>query len=392
MKKFYVHQIPCISNSSNIIHESTVSRFLNNVEYINEQEIRSKSKKDKVYLEFVPTYLFKDFLDNYADNFLDHPHFKKYKNILNSKNVFFIFTFPRETSPHDQYLIPLAKLLNKYPKFVNKFLYVSNYDVNEELRNLCLHYNMPVPALKNLVFEYFEVDAYDKLLVNKIQPIHTSKILDRLYLYVSINCKPEKFNRLNLALFLQEKNLLTKGNFRLSYKDTETSDNYIKDVHPLLISEFKKFNDAWNNFSEIPSIISKGTHYGYPYPVEYYNSSYVSLVAETHHGDDTRIFHTEKIYRTIANAHPFILLSVKDALRDLKQKGYRSYSPYFDETYDGIVNPYRRLESAVDNLLNEEQIKKNYALLLEIANYNKQHLIKRSKKQIKKINKVIKSL
>jgi hypothetical protein len=87
---------------------------------------------------------------------------------------------------------------------------------------------------------------------------------------------------------------------------------------------------------------------------QYFNSSYFSLVTETlwqqgnfygnweeYHGH----FFSEKIFKPILMKHPFILASRPGSLARLRSLGYRSFSPYIDETYDTIYDPKARLEA-----------------------------------------------
>lgn len=55
-------------------------------------------------------------------------------------------------------------------------------------------------------------------------------------------------------------------------------------------------------------------------------------------------FKTEKTYKPILYFMPFIIVGNCYSLRDLQQEGYRTFSDYWDESYDEIHDPVRRMK------------------------------------------------
>lgn len=97
-----------------------------------------------------------------------------------------------------------------------------------------------------------------------------------------------------------------------------------------------------------------------------FNESYFSLVTETlffgittgencKHDWDS-IFFSEKIYKPISMKHPFILVSRPHSLKYLRKLGYKTFSPFIDESYDDIENDQRRLIAIVNEV---ERLTKN---------------------------------
>lgn len=81
---------------------------------------------------------------------------------------------------------------------------------------------------------------------------------------------------------------------------------------------------------------------------EYYQNTYFSLVSETNYYsgkefDSRGRFITEKTFKTIAQEHPFILITVANTLPLLKQLGYKTFHPYIDESYDSETDDQQRL-------------------------------------------------
>ena len=90
--------------------------------------------------------------------------------------------------------------------------------------------------------------------------------------------------------------------------------------------------------------------------MRYFDNSYFSIVTESmfyntgpdiaaHQWLPNKVFMTEKIFKPIAALHPFITLSAPGSLAELRELGYKTFSPMIDETYDTIIDPYERFDA-----------------------------------------------
>lgn len=79
----------------------------------------------------------------------------------------------------------------------------------------------------------------------------------------------------------------------------------------------------------------------------YYENSYFSLVPETtfyyKEGSINSRFITEKTFKAIAMRHPFVLATIPKSLEVLKNLGYKTFSPWIDESYDQELDDNKRL-------------------------------------------------
>lgn len=98
----------------------------------------------------------------------------------------------------------------------------------------------------------------------------------------------------------------------------------------------------------------------------YYRNSYFSVVTETcFYTDDmlvdyvpggefrntlNSVFFTEKTYKPIVMKHPFIIVGRYNSLHQLRKLGYKTYSPFIDETYDLIKDDNERLNTIVTEI------------------------------------------
>lgn len=88
-----------------------------------------------------------------------------------------------------------------------------------------------------------------------------------------------------------------------------------------------------------------------------YENTYFSVISETNFYTNTPGVHatpgrfcSEKTFKPIAMKHPFIMVSVPLMLEKLKQIGYRSFSPYIDESYDQELDDNTRLLKIVKEI------------------------------------------
>jgi hypothetical protein len=82
------------------------------------------------------------------------------------------------------------------------------------------------------------------------------------------------------------------------------------------------------------------------YNINDYLETDIEVVLETVF--DVDYWHlTEKILRPIALAKPFILASAPGSLEYLRSYGFKTFSPWINESYDSIVDPLDRLQAIV---------------------------------------------
>jgi len=112
---------------------------------------------------------------------------------------------------------------------------------------------------------------------------------------------------------------------------------------------------------------------------KYYEDSYFSLISETtfYHKDEIRNsrFITEKTYKAIVLNHPFVLVTIPKSLEALKELGYKTFSPWIDESYDDEIDDNKRLMLIVKETerlcnLSEKELEEFLIATKEICAYN----------------------
>jgi hypothetical protein len=65
----------------------------------------------------------------------------------------------------------------------------------------------------------------------------------------------------------------------------------------------------------------------------YYQNSLISIVTETNY-NLPELTLTEKSFKPIKEKHPFIVVGVPGALKAMREMGFKTFSEFWDETYD----------------------------------------------------------
>ena len=75
-----------------------------------------------------------------------------------------------------------------------------------------------------------------------------------------------------------------------------------------------------------------------------YIETYFSVISETNYYDNQPgRFITEKTFKCIAQKHPFVLVTRPNSLDALRSIGYKTFSPWIDESYDLELDDNKRL-------------------------------------------------
>ena len=119
------------------------------------------------------------------------------------------------------------------------------------------------------------------------------------------------------------------------------------------------------------------SNYSADFDSDDYNSTDIEVVLETLF-DDNRLHLTEKSLRPIACGQPFILTATAGSLAYLKKYGFKTFDSVWDESYDSIKDPEKRLR-AINALMKSisewdpTTYNKKMSETRYIAEYNKQH-------------------
>jgi hypothetical protein len=113
---------------------------------------------------------------------------------------------------------------------------------------------------------------------------------------------------------------------------------------------------------------------------EWYMDTYFHITSETsfYAPLEDEPFFSEKTYRPIINLQPFIHVGDYGSLRKLHQLGFKTFSPYIDESYDLEPDHFKRIkliekEILKLNSMSLKQLHNLYYSMTDILIFNKNH-------------------
>lgn len=107
-----------------------------------------------------------------------------------------------------------------------------------------------------------------------------------------------------------------------------------------------------------------------------YTDTWFSLVTETIF-DYPYTFRTEKIWKPILMAHPFVVAANYGYLKDLRSVGFQTFDSIIDEGYDQIDCPTNRIKRIIETVRDiiQNGAAEFWAATRDICKYNQQHLV-----------------
>lgn len=188
-------------------------------------------------------------------------------------------------------------------------------------------------------------------------------------------------HKLGLLLLLKDYDLIKDGYISFPGDTQDFDDIFLNVLNEYDDSLHPRLKNGYSIINDIPLIIDTNDFHKFNLGrfarslLPKYNSSYFSLVNETHYSKNHPYFPTEKIFKAIFHKHPFILNSTSGFLKGLKSQGYKTFSPYIDESYDDEKDDGIRLLKIVDEVkrlcdLSITDLQKFKEDCLEITNHN----------------------
>lgn len=91
------------------------------------------------------------------------------------------------------------------------------------------------------------------------------------------------------------------------------------------------------------------------YNIDHYKQTFLSLIPETGFSNHS-VFFSEKIWKSIRVGHPFILVGSPGMLKELHNLGFKTFSNWWDESYDDEINLEKRIKKISNVLLKLSQV------------------------------------
>lgn len=277
-------------------------------------------------------------------------HYAKIKSAAESNQISVIFSNPHEGSETIRWQL-FAYGIDELVK-QGRILVISGGDLepgfahyqHENFISKCFAYQENIQAQQHNVYAEYNKPWQYLFLNGRARP-HRRYLLEQL--------------PLEQALWTN----LDTGNGTLHYLPSEYEvDRY--QSQPAAESGFVKnqlFNNEWGDIYINPRA---------------YTDTYFSVVTETVF-DYPYSFRTEKIWKPIFMAHPWIAVANQGYYRDLHNLGFRTYHHLIDETFDNIDNNQDRLQRIRDVIidLTRQDLSEFLCQAQEVSKYNQQHML-----------------
>lgn len=227
-------------------------------------------------------------------------------------------------------------------------------DVYDEVKVVAARYNMPEIKCKwTRVFEYsVQTEKIEHLRDNDDIITLEDKPYEKTFLNFN---RRWRHQRPTLVALLYSIGILDKGFVSLGPCDDnndwntvwhwiETQNATNEEISKLLAdnkSAIHNLPSMYLDYSDLtvnrPDIEPHSTD-------RLYSNSYFSIVTETNfYKNQPGRFVSEKVFKPIAQRHPFVLVSVPRTLELLRELGYKTFSPWIDESYDLETDDNKRL-------------------------------------------------
>ena len=301
----------------------------------------------------------------------------------------------------------------------NVFLVSSNLNINKPFQK----YLTEGKILDNITYHginYYESVIWNlantssilkseniKLIKDFLKKIHYKDVSNKQYYFNSLNRQPRPERIFLVTLLKSFEKISSLCSLSLGPQHIRPDSYKLEDlpIDSSIISDEKDLK-AVQNFvsSNFSSIKKEGYTLDYKdfslagsdnLNYSFYNNSYISVVVETEN-DDRIMFLTEKTFKPIMCYHPFILVGSKHSLKTLKGLGYKTFSNWWDESYDNFDNIYDRIYHAFKEIKKISQLDKNSLSdmikdMKSVLEYNANHYMtnKHSLKSFSFIDKAI---
>lgn len=319
---------------------------------------------------------------------------------VNNKNVEFVFIHNFHDTLLDQFNTVTGKIVVLFvigdyltQNFIEEVLCNSKVHKEEtgKLKNyyIILSVHDFDPGIKNAYRDYFTL-IYNPLFKVYWQNTFTNKKIDfstdKKYNFLSLNNRADQ-HRQSLFYFFNKFSLLEKSYFSYlgNFNRTAPGLTCLTDIDNLITTDGKPwylrnldfdkiheripFNIPGHSFQSGINDYSDGEQF-------LYRDTFCSIIVETYYKENFPYL-SEKTFRSIAQGHPFILDSSHNGLKILQELGFKTFSNFWDESYDSLRDN-QRLEAIMHLILeignwSLEKINDIHKQMIPILEYNQNH-------------------
>jgi hypothetical protein len=264
-----------------------------------------------------------------------------------NNNLIFVLTDTSEGYPTRYLYYDFFEILEKYniPKSRRMFMYNNAVTDDGVIKECEKFFSIYYPAF---LYEFSRADTQPKVKSDT----------ENSYNFSCFN-RRSKVHKLECVKELLKRNLNSATTFDLWGDSGFTHDSFLSKIwdenHQYLIDS--------DYFLGKINICTES---------EFYSTYHTKSSADSEHQWDDMIHLTEKVYRNIAWGIPYVLISSKGSLNEIRRLGLKTFDSIIDESYD-LADDSIRISLALDAA--QELLKKHNSVELnEILEYNKKKI------------------
>lgn len=242
---------------------------------------------------------------------------------------------------------------------LHKIIYVTGCINSAEMyEKYCNDYNVPEGKEHRLtIVSYPSSQVIFRPNLEESEPVYdTETVPEKLFLMWN---RRYRSHRIILALILETLDLIDRTYISFSEMNIERQTKSFMQSIPHGVMQNWSMNIPITTIAKLnarlPLIIDNETNINQMCEDRgnvsrpYYQNSLISLITETNFDND-EVTLTEKSYKPIKEKHPFIIVGVNGALKGLRKSGFKTFSDFWDESYDEIVDAGQRMQ-AIRNVI-----------------------------------------
>lgn len=283
------------------------------------------------------------------------------------------------------------QITKKYPELVCVLLTGAS-NGEEAYLKLCKRFNL-VPVLNILSCCYFEFVLKNSWVTNVFNIDYTIGTRKKIYTCLNRVLRPHRVEFLNRMLAAN----LINDNCYYSFYDGSATNGGLDTLLHIFTQHYPDNVTHIVNNIEFVKTLRLNTDPNRTNPADLrledfhlFLDSYFSVIPETGYYNPATlvytyepledcVFFSEKTYKSLLLKQPFILLARKGSLAELRRRGFKTFSPMIDETYDTIENDQERMDAIVEEVArlskqSEHEWEQWVIKMRDIVEYNFNHL------------------
>lgn len=271
---------------------------------------------------------------------------------------------------HDRFKPFLYRIAGKYDIPLSSFGYFDNNPFTPKI-----HAQFGIKGFFYNFMERFTSHTFvtfkKEKLPNGIERLREGIIDDQDFVFLHLNRRCRLHRQLTV-LGIDSMDVEVKKKILWTYLDTEDFNQALIDgvgesvaTEDFLKQLPKEYDtDFSNNAYSVDSLQLKG---------------YLHFINETEAISRDSMFLSEKTYKAFYALKPFILVGQAHSLKFLRHQGYKTFSPWIDESYDEELNPILRIKKCLLEVeriasMPEQEIKRMLHDMREVIIHNHDHL------------------